>query len=186
MRRHISYANVMATVAVFIAIGGGAYALTLPKGSVGKKQLKDNAVVSSKVKPGSLEASDFGPGELPAGAPGAQGLPGATGAAGTAKAYAYVNGNGSVEESRSKGITDSNVEKCSGSNGIYGVRGLSFTPQNVVATVDSTSTSSGAVSTAVATFAGPVFGCQASQFFVYQTAGDGSFPSNKPFYLLVN
>ena len=36
----LSYANVMATVAVFISLGGGAYAMSrLPKNSVGTKQL---------------------------------------------------------------------------------------------------------------------------------------------------
>ena len=35
MARHLSYANVMATIALFIALGGGAYALTtLPRNSV--------------------------------------------------------------------------------------------------------------------------------------------------------
>jgi len=35
-----SYANVMATVAVFLALGGAAYAATkLPKNSVGTKQI---------------------------------------------------------------------------------------------------------------------------------------------------
>ena len=43
--KRLSYANVMATIAVFIALGGGAYAaLKVPKDSVGNKQLKNNAV----------------------------------------------------------------------------------------------------------------------------------------------
>jgi hypothetical protein len=51
IRSHISYANVMATVAVFIALGGASYAaLKLPKNSVGTKQLKKNAVNGAKVK----------------------------------------------------------------------------------------------------------------------------------------
>jgi len=44
VRERLSYANVMATIAVFIALGGGAYALSLPKNSVGPRQLKTNAV----------------------------------------------------------------------------------------------------------------------------------------------
>lgn len=44
-RPRLSYANVMATIAVFIALGGGAYAaFSLPKGSVGSKQLRKQAV----------------------------------------------------------------------------------------------------------------------------------------------
>jgi hypothetical protein len=51
MRARLTYANVMATVAVFIALGGGAYAATtLSKNSVGTPQLKNNAVTSTKIK----------------------------------------------------------------------------------------------------------------------------------------
>jgi hypothetical protein len=51
----------MATIAVFVALGGVSYAaLKLPKNSVGTKQLKPNAVSGSKVADGSLSAADFG------------------------------------------------------------------------------------------------------------------------------
>ena len=39
-----TYANVMATVAVFIALGGTSYALTLPRNSVGAAQIRARAV----------------------------------------------------------------------------------------------------------------------------------------------
>lgn len=80
MRRHLSFANVTASLALFIALGGTSYAVTqLPKNSVGNKQLKANAVTSSKVKNGSLLAGDFKAGQLPAGAPGPKGDTGAKG-----------------------------------------------------------------------------------------------------------
>jgi hypothetical protein len=78
-------------LALFVALGGTAYAATLPRNSVGTAQLKRNAVTSAKVKPGSLLASDFRRGQLPAGPqgpqgpegpPGARGAEGATGARG--------------------------------------------------------------------------------------------------------
>jgi hypothetical protein len=51
MRPRLSYANVMATIAVFIALGGASYAaLKLPKNSVGAKQIKKNSVVTAKIK----------------------------------------------------------------------------------------------------------------------------------------
>lgn len=85
MKSGLSYANVMATIAVFIALGGGAYAaLALPKNSVGAKQIKKNAVNSSKVKNGSLVAKDFKKGQLPAGATGPKGDAGAPGVKGDA------------------------------------------------------------------------------------------------------
>jgi hypothetical protein len=77
LRSGLTYANVMATIAVFVALGGGAYAaLRVPKNSVGSKQLKANAVNSSKVKNGSLLEGDFKAGQLPAGPQGPKGVQG--------------------------------------------------------------------------------------------------------------
>jgi hypothetical protein len=50
IRSHLTYANVMATIAVFIALGGGAYAVyTAPKNSVVTKSIKDGAVTYPKL-----------------------------------------------------------------------------------------------------------------------------------------
>ena len=58
MRPKITYANVMATIAVLIALGGASYAATqLPKDSVGAKQLKKNAVTTAKVKKEAITAA---------------------------------------------------------------------------------------------------------------------------------
>jgi len=55
MLEKLSFANVMATIAVFIALGGGAYAATqLPNNSVGTKQLKNSAVTTPKIKNGAV------------------------------------------------------------------------------------------------------------------------------------
>jgi hypothetical protein len=60
IRSKLTYANVMATIAVFIALGSGAYAAThLAKNSVGTKQLKKNAVKGGKVKDASLTGADI-------------------------------------------------------------------------------------------------------------------------------
>ena len=67
LRSHITYANVVSTMCLFILLGGGAYAahkIKLPKGSVGAKQLKKNAVRSPKVKDHTLLAADAKPGEF--------------------------------------------------------------------------------------------------------------------------
>jgi hypothetical protein len=54
----LTYGNVTATLALFIALGGGAYAATaLPANSVGSKQLKNRAVVSSKIKKDAVRGS---------------------------------------------------------------------------------------------------------------------------------
>ena len=66
-------------LALFIALGGTAYAATLPRNSVGPAQLKANAVTTGKVKNGSLLKGDFKSGQLPAGERGVQGVPGVPG-----------------------------------------------------------------------------------------------------------
>ena len=107
-----TYANVVATLALFIALGGSSYAaLKLPA----------NSVTSAQVKNGSLLKKDFKAGQLPKGAKGAKGAKGdkgapgdrgatgaagpagLAGAAGTARAYAQVTAAGLVDVS--KGIT---------------------------------------------------------------------------------
>lgn len=80
--RRPSAALIVASFALFVALGGTSYAVTqLPKNSVGTKQLKKNAVTSSKVKDGTLVAADFQTGVL-TGVAGPKGDTGATGAAG--------------------------------------------------------------------------------------------------------
>ena len=50
LARHLSYANVMATVAFFLALAGGAYAaIHLPPNSVGRRALRDGAVSNRKL-----------------------------------------------------------------------------------------------------------------------------------------
>jgi hypothetical protein len=74
--------NVVAYVALFVALGGTSYAATtLPRNSVGTWQLRKGAVTASKVRPHSLTARAFKKGHLPVGPPGAQGPAGPQGPA---------------------------------------------------------------------------------------------------------
>ena len=60
LRSRLTYANVMATIAVFIALGGVSYAaVKFPANSVGTTQLKKNAVTGAKIKTGSVAGSDL-------------------------------------------------------------------------------------------------------------------------------
>ena len=87
-RARLTYANVIATLALFIALGGSSYAaLKLPKGSVGSEQLQKNSVTSVKVRPGTLMTSDFNASARsrlrgPEGPEGEEGLEGPEGPAG--------------------------------------------------------------------------------------------------------
>lgn len=56
--KRLSYSNVVATVALFVALGGASYAaIQLPKESVGSKQLKNGAVTRSKIKNGAVSGA---------------------------------------------------------------------------------------------------------------------------------
>jgi hypothetical protein len=63
LRRHLSYANVMATIAVFVVFGGISYAATtisgnkIIKGTVGAGKLKNGTITSNQVKADSLTGS---------------------------------------------------------------------------------------------------------------------------------
>jgi hypothetical protein len=57
MRRHLSYANVMSTIAVFLVLGGGAYALS--KNSVGSRHIKDNSVRSEDIRNRTIRSEDL-------------------------------------------------------------------------------------------------------------------------------
>ncbi len=84
-----SPAMAVACLALLVALGGTSWAaatLVLPRNSVGERQLRNNAVVSSKVRDGSLLARDFRPGQLLRGPRGLQGPSGLVGPAGPAGA----------------------------------------------------------------------------------------------------
>jgi hypothetical protein len=74
-------------LALAVALGGTGYAaVVLPANSVGTRQLKNNAVNSSKVANGSLLKADFRAGQIPAGPAGPAGAAGPAGPAGAAGA----------------------------------------------------------------------------------------------------
>jgi uncharacterized iron-regulated membrane protein len=58
LRRRPTYADVTASLALFVALGGGAYAATaLPAGSVGAEQLDRSAVVTAKIQKNAVDGS---------------------------------------------------------------------------------------------------------------------------------
>jgi hypothetical protein len=105
LRRYLTYANVIATLALFLALGGAAYAATqLPRNSVGTGQLKAEAVTAGKIakKTRNQLRGTTGP-QGPQGKIGKQGLKGATGAKGAngatgARGAAGTDGTGPAFE----------------------------------------------------------------------------------------
>lgn len=66
LRSQLSYANVVATLALILAIGGGsAFAANqLAKNSVGSRQIKKNAVTTAKIKAGAVTGAKIKLGSL--------------------------------------------------------------------------------------------------------------------------
>ena len=77
----LTYANVVATLALFLALGGTSYAVK----KIGSAQIRDNSVRSRDVRDRGLLAKDFRKGQLPRGPRGARGSKGKTGAPGLSR-----------------------------------------------------------------------------------------------------
>ena len=72
-----TYANVIATLALFIALGGVAVAAGLPKNSVGPRQLKRGAVTAAKIRKQAVTSGKLAPQSVTGGKLGANAvLPG--------------------------------------------------------------------------------------------------------------
>jgi hypothetical protein len=80
-RPRLTYANVIASLALFIALGGAAVAAGLPKNSVGPKQIKKGAVTAKAIRKQAVTAGKIAPKAVVAGKLGANAvLPGNLGA----------------------------------------------------------------------------------------------------------
>jgi hypothetical protein len=137
IRARLTFANVVACTALFVALGGGAYAATqLPKNSVGTAQLKNNAVTASKLAQ-SAQAGLKGPQGAtgPQGQSGSQGLKGATGDRGPEGAQGPKGDKGDRGEpgppltTLSSGETETGAWATSGDNGDWGMVAINFFPR---------------------------------------------------------
>jgi hypothetical protein len=113
-RSHLTYANVVASLCLFLLLGGGAAfaASQLPRNSVGTNQLKAGAVTAGKIAKKTRKQLQGARG--PAGAAGPQGKVGKTGAKGAtgaagAKGATGADGTGPAFEvfGGAKGVSGS-------------------------------------------------------------------------------
>jgi len=134
IRDRLTYANAISSLALFIALGGTSYALTLPRNSVGAQQIRSNAVGPIEIRSGAVRSSDvrnrtlrtedlslsarraLGGQAGPVGASGPQGPPGPTYSAAIRATGIKVRGN--AIESAPRGLNefvvvfDRNVDEC--------------------------------------------------------------------------
>jgi hypothetical protein len=65
--QRLTYANVMATLALFVALGGATYAaVRIPRDSVRSKQIREDAVKASEQAPDSVDGSNLMDGSVAA------------------------------------------------------------------------------------------------------------------------
>jgi hypothetical protein len=65
IKKNLSYSNMVATVALFVALGGVSYAaVNLPRGSVDTPQLANGAVSTRKIQDGAITSSKISDGAV--------------------------------------------------------------------------------------------------------------------------
>jgi hypothetical protein len=82
LRRRVTFANIVACLALFIALGGTSMAQSGARSAVRLitgQQVRDGSLTGADIRDGSLLAKDFRAGQLPSGQDGATGATGATG-----------------------------------------------------------------------------------------------------------
>lgn len=68
--RHLSFSNVIAMLALFLALGGAAYAGTkingnsIKNGSIGGGKLKNETITANKIKKGTITGTQIAPGSI--------------------------------------------------------------------------------------------------------------------------
>src|ERR1700758_1371724 len=92
-------ATVIAALALFVALGGGAWASGLVSGS----QIRNHSIAAKKLTRHAIMTLRGRRGLR--GLTGPQGPAGPRGAAGTAVAYAHISANGTFDASQSSGLT---------------------------------------------------------------------------------
>jgi hypothetical protein len=153
MRRHLSYANVAATLALVFTMSGGALAanhyLINSTKQISPKVLKKLKGTTGRTGAGGALGAAGAAGAAGAtgkegakgstGPEGAKGFTGPGGEPGTARAYAAVNGDGTINSAHSKNVLSVSTP----SEGIYCLKlpsSIPITATTPVATIDITGT----------------------------------------------
>jgi hypothetical protein len=200
MRSRLTYANVTATLALFLALGGSSYAVVQYTG----KNIRDGSLTTKDVKNRTLLAKDFRKGQLKAGPQGAKGDQGAQGiqgvqgekgddgapgAPGSAAAYAKVDASGNLYGPPLTKNIDRATQINFGSPVVgYYCLHATVPVNNIVATLGSTDSPGGEIKAEFVTnihctsggSSAPVYNVQVSTF-----NSAGAF-ENRSFYIAIN
>jgi hypothetical protein len=171
LRSRLTYANVVATLALFVALGGSSYAaVKIKNNSVGSAQVKNNSIKSRDVKNKTLRVKDFKSGQLPAGPRGS------TGAPGSARAYGRVASDGAASLAKNARVVQG--------SGYYCILTTFGTPRNIIATLrPAFGTNDGHLTAEVGP---PSSGCPAGTDAYVRTFDSNGGSVSHPFYFALN
>lgn len=181
-RGKFTYSNVVATLALFLALAGGtAFAASqFGKESIGTRALMKEAVTPLKLSKKAKATLVGAPGAK--GATGAQGPKGETGAPGSALAYARIEADGTLDTAHSKNVASSFHPAV---NGLYCIT-PSVSVSNVVVSTPHVGPDTGTLAQAdiVANGDTPNGTCNTPVYVTIRNGG--GTPENHPFYVVFN
>lgn len=116
-RSHLTFANIIACLALFFALGGASYAATqLPKNSIGSKQIKKGSIQLNDLSKAARDRLAQAGARGPAGSAGARGATGASGQTGPAGPQTSILASGQTL----RGSFNVDFEAAAGGNGAGG------------------------------------------------------------------
>jgi hypothetical protein len=178
---------IVALLALCVALGGSAYAASqingrsIKNGTITGKKLHNRTITSRQIARTTIRALENRRGlRGPRGFKGPKGDKGAD----AAVAYARVAADGTIDTARVKGIAQVNMSHTT--TGIYCFVSLSFTPKNVLATLEPTTTGDELVFASIPAPT-PSLGCPAGAVTVQvKHSGAAGIAVNAPFYIAFN
>lgn len=188
LRRHLSYANIVATLALLFAMSGAALAanhyLINSTRQINPKVLKKlRGRAGSTGRPGAPGAAGT---QGMAGVSGSSGAPGAAGANGTARAYGVVKSDGTIVATKTKGLTATKINP--GGYCVTPTTASGIDPANVQAIAESDATESATEASIVVTAGAATkeATCPGGWEFITMNPKAGTFsPANAAFSVVV-
>jgi hypothetical protein len=171
VRRRLSFANIVAVIALFLALGGTVYAA----GKLNGKTIKRSSIPGNRLKADSVTGAQVNEGSLGV-VPNATNATNATNAVnGQPVAFAHVSSAGVLDAANSKNVGSVFRD----SEGIYCFSGLPFTPKGGEATVDALGSSNDFAQLGVGSA-----GCPNTEAFVDTFDSDSGTSHDDGFYVV--
>lgn len=180
IRKRLTYANVISTLALVLVVGGGS---AIAANQFGKETVGGNALKKESIGPGKLTKAakaalegQQGP-KGATGPAGPSGPSGPAGAPGSAVAYAHVNADGSLDAANSKNVS---ATKLTAQTGYYCV-----SPTVPVKNVTATAADGISARSIMSSFGDPFTSCPDGAAVIETWDGAAKF-ANSAFFVVFN